>query len=187
MIPVRPTDMAGCFEIHPKVHRDARGLLAKTFHATSFEALGMTTTWREIFYSTSVRGVIRGLHFQLPPADQVKMVTCVAGAVMDIVVDLRSGSPTFGGFHTCILDGSEISGIFVPVGLAHGFAVLSDEAVVAYAVSSEHDPERDAGIRWDSVPGLRWPIEVPKVSERDLALPTFQEFVSPFPFEAAVV
>lgn len=85
---------------------------------------------------------------------------------MDIGVDLRGGSPTFGGLHTCVLDGSEMSSLSVRVGFAHGFAVLSDEAVVAYAVGSEQDPERDAGIRWDSVLGLRWLIEKPEVSER---------------------
>jgi dTDP-4-dehydrorhamnose 3,5-epimerase len=178
----RPSRLPGCVELRPTIHRDSRGSFAKPFHASTFEALGLATGWKELFYSASGRGVVRGLHFQVPPAAQAKLVCCLAGEVLDVVVDVRAGSPTYGCFDTFLLNGKDMRAVFVPEGCAHGFAALTDGAVVAYAVTHEHDPEHDTGLRWDSVPGIPWPFAMPTVSERDAALPAFESFTSPFTY-----
>lgn len=182
---VRLSRLHGCLELRPAAHRDDRGSFAKTFHASTFASLGLETEWKEHFYSVSARGVVRGLHFQVPPAAHAKLVCCLAGEVLDVVVDVRAGSPTFGEFEAFHLTADDMSAVFVPEGAAHGFAALTDGAVVAYAVSREHDPACDTGLRWDSVSGIPWPFEAPIVSPRDAALPLFDGFASPFTFEAA--
>lgn len=182
---VRESVVPGCVEVLPAVHRDERGTFAKPFHASTFAALGMATEWKELFFSASARGVIRGLHFQVPPAAHAKLVCCVAGEAFDVVVDLRAGSPAYGGFATFHLRAEAMNAAFAPEGTAHGFAALTDGAVVAYAVSSEHAPACDTGLRWDSVPGIPWPFDTPTVSERDAALPRLDTFDTPFRYEAA--
>ncbi len=185
MIQVRSTVLSGCVELHPSVHHDERGTFVKLFQASSFEALGLAGDWKELFYSVTARGVVRGLHFQVPPADQTKLVSCLSGEVFDVVVDVRCGSPSYGGFHVSRLNGTDGTSVLVPSGFAHGFAALTDGAVVVYAVTSEHDPKHDNGLRWDSVPGIPWPFETPTVSARDAELPLFDRFVSPFNFREA--
>ena len=179
------TSIPGCVELRPAIHVDARGRFAKPFQASTFNALGLEAEWTELFFSVSGRGVIRGLHYQAPPSAHAKLVCCVAGEVFDVVVDLRAGSPAFGRFETFELSGDAMQAVFVPTGCAHGFAARTEGAVVAYAVSSEHDPGRDTGLRWDRVPRLRWPFEAPVVSDRDAALPRFGELDTPFVYEAA--
>lgn len=179
MIDVRQTRLDGCLELQPIVHRDRRGSFVKPYMHSEFESLGLSTTWRERFYSRSVRGVIRGLHLQEPPAAQDKLVHCVVGSVFDVVVDLRAGSPTFGEFEVFTLDDERWNAVYVPAGCAHGFATVSADAVVAYTVSTEHDPACDTGLRWDSIP-IPWPVDQPLVSERDAGLPRFADYVTPF-------
>jgi dTDP-4-dehydrorhamnose 3,5-epimerase len=176
---VVPTPLAGCVRVIPRVVPDDRGMFVKTFQASAFAALGLGGDWREIYYSQSRRGVVRGLHFQLPPSDHDKLVYCVAGRVFDVAVDLRKGSPTYGRHASVEMDSTSWEMLYLPSGFAHGFASLTDDAVMAYVVGSEHDPERDAGIRWDSA-GIPWPVDNPVVSARDQALPPLAEFDSPF-------
>lgn len=173
------TGLPGCIEIRPGVFRDARGLFAKTFHAPSYESHGLPMTFAEVFHSASRRGVIRGLHFQVPPHEHGKLVYCVHGEVFDAVVDLRAGSPTFGQYRSFQLSADNARAVFIPPGLAHGFCALTDEAVVVYHVTSVHSPAHDAGILWDSV-GLPWPVQAPVVSQRDQAFPSLAEFKTPF-------
>ncbi|MCU1492519.1 MAG: dTDP-4-dehydrorhamnose 3,5-epimerase [Acidimicrobiaceae bacterium] len=168
--------------LRPVVHADDRGSFVKTFHAGWFADAGIPAEWPERFYSRSHRGVVRGLHFQTPPSSHAKLVYCVHGAVLDVVVDLRVGSPTFGEFELLPLDDDTWTIAFVPEGLAHGFAALTDDAVMAYATGTVHVPQSDTGIRWDSVP-IPWPFDAPTVSARDEALPTFAEFASPFVYD----
>lgn len=176
---VEPTALDGCLRVVPRVAEDDRGTFAKTFQVSVFERLGLNTDWRETYYSRSHRGVIRGLHFQLPPSDHDKLVACVRGRVLDVAVDLRRDSPTFGR-HACVeLDDQSWEMLYLPRGFAHGFASLTDDSVMAYTVGSEYDPERDTGIRWDSA-GIAWPFDSPVVSDRDARLPTLDEFESPF-------
>lgn len=178
---VKESRIPGLLQLFPAVHADDRGVFVKTFQSSALENLGVSSRWLEQFFSSSNRGVIRGLHFQLPPADHDKLVYCVQGVAFDVVVDLRVGSPTYGETESFSLDGTSWSGLFVPKGLAHGFAALDDATIMAYATSSEYDASKDAGIRWDSV-GVEWPIANPIVSERDDAFPAFEEFASPFSF-----
>ena len=172
----------GCFEIIPNIHRDGRGSFVKTFHAPTFEKLGLCTDFVEEYYSVSHRGVIRGMHFQLPPHDHVKVVYCTSGTVMDVAVDLRKGSPAYGEHLVFELSAKKANMVYLPKGVAHGFCALSKSATMVYKVSTVYAPDSDSGIRWDSM-GVDWPIENPIVSDRDSSFPALAEFDSPFVFD----
>jgi dTDP-4-dehydrorhamnose 3,5-epimerase len=176
---VEPTSIPGVVTIHPIVRGDERGSFVKTFQRTQFAALGLETMFDEHFFSVSRKGVIRGMHFQEPPAAHAKVVFCVAGSVLDVVVDLRTSSPTYQQHTSIELDDEQWTMLHVPIGCAHGFATLSDHATMAYLTTTEHSPSVDAGIRWDSF-GFDWPGGNPIVSERDRGLPTMQSYRSPF-------
>jgi dTDP-4-dehydrorhamnose 3,5-epimerase len=173
------TALPGCRELRFSPHRDARGSFQKFFRADQFQALGLRADWREEFVSVSNAGVIRGMHFQVPPAQHAKLVVCLAGRVLDVVVDLRRGSPTQGRCAAVELSAARANGLFVPEGFAHGFLSLEDGSTLLYKVSAEHAPACDQGIRWDSF-GFDWPIAAPLVSPRDAALPPLASFQSPF-------
>ena len=173
------TSLPGCYEIQPRVLSDARGFFVKTFHQEVFAERGLATDFAEVYYSMSHRRVLRGLHFQLPPHDHAKLVYCVTGQVLDVIVDLRAGSPTFGQFACFELSAERANLVYLPVGLAHGFYTLSESALMMYQVTTVYAPEHDAGIRWDSV-GIPWPDPAPVLSERDQGFPALAEWVSPF-------
>lgn len=176
-----PTPIAGCYELRPRVLADARGAFVKTFHQAWFDEMGLRTDWAEQYYSVSKKGVLRGLHFQLPPHDHAKLVYCTAGEVMDVAVDLRKGSPTFGQ-HACIqLSAAKGNMIYLASGLAHGFYILSDSATLVYNVTSAYAPDHDSGIRWNSA-GIPWPDQNPQLSERDQGFVALEAFDSPFQF-----
>lgn len=175
------TTIPGCFELQPDVWRDHRGTFVKHFHEEQFRALGLETNFVEEFFTRSSAGVLRGLHFMAPPFDQVKMVTCVSGRVLDAAVDLRRGSPTFGKYVVRELDDERCNILYMDKGIAHGFYVLSGDAILHYQVSTMHSPRHDCGIRWNSV-GIPWPVAEPIVSNRDAALPAFDVFESPFEY-----
>jgi dTDP-4-dehydrorhamnose 3,5-epimerase len=174
-----PTSLAGCFEIRPFLVQDARGTFAKTFHAERFAMAGLPVEWREEFYSRSRKGVIRGMHFQTPPHDHEKLVYCVHGRALDVVVDLRRSSPTFGHYVAVELNADRACGLMIPKGMAHGFLALTDEVLMAYKATTIHAPMNDHGIRWNSF-GLDWGIDRPIVSARDSVHPAFKDFDSPF-------
>ena len=176
--------MPGCMEVHAPVFGDHRGVFAKLYQEAIFREAGMETTFPEWACSRSTKGVVRGLHFQVPPMAQDKLVYCVSGEVLDVAVDLRKGSPTYGRFETFLLDDRDFHAVFVPKGFAHGFAALSDVAVVTYLMSAEYSPEHDAGIRWDSLP-IPWPVTDPILSEKDADQVAFDDFDSPFSYEPA--
>ncbi len=177
MIGVDRSIIPGVLRLVPEVYTDVRGILVKNYQEEWFTELDVPTVWPERFYTRSHKRVIRGLHLQEPPSEHDKLVYCANGAAFDVVVDLRIGSPTFGEFDTVQLDGESLMSIFIPKGVAHGFASLSDGTVMVYATSTLHDPGRDGGIRWDSVP-VPWPFEHPIVSPRDEALPAFANYES---------
>lgn len=166
---LRETALPGCMLLRPRVHRDARGMLVKTFHRADFSALGLPTSWAEDFFSLSGPAVLRGLHFQRPPHAHSKLVTCVRGRVLDVLVDLRLGSPAYGHHETLVLDSAEPAALLVAAGVAHGFQVLGEEALMAYKTTTAHVPESDDGILWSSC-GIEWPLE-PSLSSRDAAFP----------------
>ncbi|MCZ2827145.1 MULTISPECIES: dTDP-4-dehydrorhamnose 3,5-epimerase [unclassified Modestobacter] len=176
---LRETRLPDCLTLHPVVRPDERGAFVKTFLASAFAEAGLPTHFPEQFYSRSTRGVVRGLHFQTPPAPQAKVVHCVAGEVLDVVVDLRAGSRTYGEHVTVRLSSAEWNGVYVPVGFAHGFAALSAEATVAYLATAEYQAGTDGGVHWDSA-GIRWPFDAPVVSARDAGLPALADFRTPF-------
>ncbi len=151
----------------------------KTFHAEQFAKAGLTVEWREEFYSSSHKGVIRGMHFQTPPHDHEKLVYCIQGRVLDVVVDLRRALPTFGRYAAVELDAAHGHGLMIPKGMAHGFLALTDDVIMAYKVATAHKPTHDSGILWNSF-GLDWGIETPIVSSRDRAHPALCDFDTPF-------
>jgi dTDP-4-dehydrorhamnose 3,5-epimerase len=179
MIQIRPTAIPGCLELLPEVKPDARGRFFKTFHSDVFASHGLETKFLEEYFSWSKAGVIRGMHFQTPPHEHTKIVSCLIGSVMDVVVDLRKGSPTFGKAIQLILSAKQANMLYIPSGLAHGFGVLEGEALMHYKVSNLYAPQHDAGIRWDSL-GIAWGIKNPIMSERDQSLERLETFQSPF-------
>lgn len=176
---VQHSSIAGCLILRAPVRRDERGYFVKVFHEPTFRELGLETDYREDYYSDSARNVIRGLHFQVPPMEHTKLVSCIRGKIVDVVVDLRRGAQTYGHFEMFELVDGDGKVLYLEPGLAHGFCSLADHSVLAYKVSSAYSPDHDAGVRWDSV-GIPWPTNSPILSERDRAFPAFAEFKSPF-------
>lgn len=176
------TEIPGAFIIEPDVHRDPRGFFVETARAEWFRDLGITHEWVQDNHSRSTRGVLRGLHFQTRPG-QAKLVRCARGAILDVIVDLRRGSPTYGRSVAVELDDQTARLLYVPIGLAHGFVVLSDEADVIYRCSAYFDPHTEAGIAWDDPDvDAPWPdIEV-TVSARDQSAPRLSEVADGLPF-----
>ena len=175
--------LPGAWEVLPVVRGDARGRFVKTFHSDAFREKGLATDYREQYYSVSQRGVLRGMHFQTPPHDHAKLVTCLSGRVLDAALDLRKGSPTYGRHHLLELDAERANMAYLPSGLAHGFLVLSEAALVLYNVTSVYAPESDTGVRWDSA-GIDWPLGEPVLSPRDRELPSLSQFQSPFSYQS---
>ena len=173
------TPLEGCFELLPIIRGDNRGSFVKTFHADTFAELGLVTDFKEEFYSTSIKNVLRGMHFQTPPADHVKLVHCMEGAVKDILVDLRKNSATFGKHATCILEGGKGNLMYLPKGFAHGFLTLSERAIIVCKTTTVYSPENDKGILWSSC-GINWLCDAPILSDKDMNLPPVAEFDSPF-------
>ena len=182
MFTLKPSKLAGCYELQPKAFEDPRGRFVKVFHEPTFAAQGLCTSFVEEYYSVSYKNVVRGMHFQLPPNDLIKMVYCVEGEVLDAVVDLRKGSPTFDHFDLFKLSAAKANSLYIPKGMAHGFCVQSERAIIVYKVNAVYSPEHDAGVSWNSI-GIPWPVTAPVLSARDAAFPRLDEFKSPFFYE----
>lgn len=174
-----PINMAGVRLFEPRVFRDTRGDFVKTYHADAYAMLGIRFTLAEEFYSVSKKHVLRGMHFQLPPHDHAKIVYCVAGRVLDVLLDLRKGSPTFGNCVGIEMGVGDHRILYIPPGLAHGFLSLEDQSLMIYQTSAVHAPSHDVGIHWDSF-GFKWPVQHPIVSVRDAAFQPLAGFASPF-------
>ena len=181
---LKETKIPGCYEIEPLIFRDERGSFIKTFHQNVFSENDLVNNFAEEYYSVSYKNVLRGLHFQTPPMDHTKVVYCVSGEVMDVVVDLRKGSPTYGEFETFNLNSTIGNIIYIPAGLAHGFYVLSDIAILMYKVTTIYSPNNDSGILWDSA-GITWPTFNPLVSKRDSEFVPLLKFDTPFIYKKA--
>jgi len=178
----RELPLTGCFEIIPNLFRDERGSFVKTFHCEMFRGQGLETEWREEYYSLSRKGVLRGMHFQTPPHDHNKLVYCTAGSVLDVVVDLRRDSATFGRHAMIELNADSATMLYIPKGFAHGFYTLSDNAAMMYKVSSVYAPAHDVGILWNSLE-IPWPETNPVLSARDAGFPPFSAFdIQTFPY-----
>jgi dTDP-4-dehydrorhamnose 3,5-epimerase len=175
------TRIPGCFELVPMVRNDKRGAFIKTYNVREYEELGLRITVAEEYYSRSCRGVIRGMHFQTPPHGHVKTVTCIAGRAIDVVLDLRKGSPTYGLHESFRLNADSPVVLWIPEGCAHGFGSLEDGTVLEYRTSSVQSPAHEKGIHFGSF-GFDWPVDSPILSDRDSGLPALAEFDSPFDF-----
>ena len=175
------TKIPDCFELQPQIFEDERGRFVKTFHADYFRRNNLNCNFSEEYYTVSRQHVLRGLHFQIPPHEHARLVYCIQGSVFDAVVDLRKNSPTYGKYETFELDAEKANMLYIPPGLAHGFYVLSEKAIVSYKVSTVYYSEHDTGIHWDSVK-IPWPDKNPIVSKRDQGFQKFDDFKIPFYF-----
>jgi len=173
------TALAGCFEVTFFHAADHRGSFTKPFHAPTLREAGLVDQFEESFYSINQAGVIRGMHFQLPPSDHAKLVYCNTGKLIDVIVDLRKSSPTFGKSIQIELTGNAPKGVYIPTGMAHGFETLEDHTMMTYLTSTAHDPTADAGILYNST-DHEWITDKPILSPRDESFPTLNTFESPF-------
>jgi len=166
---------------------DPRGWFSETFHERRLSEAGITCHFVQDNRSHSKRaGTLRGLHFQLPPAAQAKLVGVLRGRILDIAVDIRNGSPTYGNYVSAELSANNGGQLYLPVGFAHGFCTLEDDVEVMYKVSDYYAPLLDAGVRWDDVDiGVSWPFASSDimVSEKDARLPALKDFRSPLAYD----
>ena len=173
------TPIPGLLLLQAVPFQDIRGGFQKPFNETFFRENGLAADFKEFYYSVNRKDVIRGMHFQTPPCDHEKLVYVSKGRILDVVVDIRKSSPTFGNYFETELNDREGCYLYIPKGLAHGFCALEEGSVVHYAQTSCYDPEHDAGISFRSF-GYTWPVSDPIVSERDRSFPDWQSFNSPF-------
>jgi len=163
---------------------DGRGFFSESYKLSVFRENGIPDAFVQDNHSRSVRGTLRGLHFQQEPRAQAKLVMVARGEIFDVGVDLRRGSPTYAQWVGATLSAENHCKLYIPCGFAHGFCVLSDEADVLYKVSAEYDPELDAGVAWDDPQiGVDWPIEEPLLSPKDLGLPSLESALHNFEYE----
>ena len=173
----------GIVVIEPTVLSDKRGYFLESFNKNQFEKAIGKVSFVQDNESRSSKGVLRGLHYQKPPFAQAKLVRCIEGEILDIAVDIRKDSPTYGLYHSAVLTGENKKQLFVPRGFAHGFVVLSDSAVFAYKVDNTYAPDYEAGIKWnDKELGVEWGLKESEIfiSNKDEQLPLFSKFISPF-------
>jgi dTDP-4-dehydrorhamnose 3,5-epimerase len=176
------TKLDGLILIEPQVHGDSRGFFLETYALAEWKALGVDADFVQQNHSRSAHGTLRGLHFQTSPG-QAKLLRCARGRVLDVAVDLRKSSPTFGEWEGHVLDDEQGHQLYVPVGFAHGFVVLSEVADVCYQVSSLYDPETEKGIAWDDPEvGVDWQVAEPLLSERDKTAPQLSEIAADLPW-----
>jgi dTDP-4-dehydrorhamnose 3,5-epimerase len=179
----RETRLDGPVLLEPAAHADARGLFLETYREDALAGLGIDERFVQDNHSRSRRGVLRGLHFQVGEG-QAKLVRCARGAILDVVVDVRRGSPTFGQWEAHRLDDERHHQLYVPVGFAHGFCVTSDVADVIYKCSSYYAPDLERAIAHDDPElGIDWPALDLVVSERDSRAPRLAEIAAELPFE----
>ncbi len=176
MAELRSTPIAGLLEIFPRVFPDNRGYFFESFRQDWLQNQGITEDWVQDNQSFSQKGTVRGLHFQRAPFAQAKLVRVISGKVLDVVVDLRKDSPTFGRHFSTVLDTEKNNLFYVPVGFGHGFSVLED-AVFVYKCSNYYHKDSEGGVIWnDPKLGIDWGVEEPIISEKDKIWPTLEEF-----------
>jgi dTDP-4-dehydrorhamnose 3,5-epimerase len=174
---VRETFIEGLVEIYARIFRDERGFFLETYNKEAFESAGIKTVFIQDNQSYSTKGVLRGLHFQKAPFAQAKLVSVLSGKVLDVAVDLRKNSPTFGKHVTVMLEAEKRNMLLVPEGFAHGFVALED-SVFSYKCSNVYHKESEAGIIWnDKDLNINWGFDNPLVSEKDIVLPAFKNLV----------
>lgn len=170
------TPLPGVVIIEPVVHQDARGFFLETYHADRYRAAGIGATFVQANQSRSVRNTLRGLHWQTGAHPQAKLVRAIVGHIFDVAVDVRPDSPTFGNWYGVHMRADNFRQLFIPVGFAHGFCVLSDVAEIEYQCSDVYDKASERGLLWND-PDLRiaWPVSEPLLSERDRHHPSLRD------------
>ncbi len=176
------TKFKGLFVLKPRVFKDDRGYFFESFNRKKFADLtGVTTNFVQDNQSLSQKGVLRGMHFQKPPHAQAKLVRVITGAVLDVVVDIRQNSPTYGAHYAIELSDQNHHQLYIPEGFAHGFLTLSDHTIFSYKCSDYYHPETEGALLWnDPKLNINWGTENPLVSEKDRNAAIFDSFQSPF-------
>lgn len=173
--------LPGLYVIQPKVFADARGHFFESYRHDVFQQLCPGVEFVQDNQSLSNKGILRGLHFQKPPHAQDKLVRVVAGAVLDVALDIRKSSPTYGQSFSIELSASNFMMLLIPKGFAHGFLTLEDQTIFQYKCSDYYHPQSEGGILWKSEgAGIKWGVDEPLLSEKDKIHPEFKNFISPF-------
>jgi dTDP-4-dehydrorhamnose 3,5-epimerase len=175
---IKETPIEGVLELRPKVWADTRGYFFESFRKDILEKAGIRDNWLQENQSFSKKNTVRGLHFQRSDFAQAKLVRVISGRVLDVVVDLRGNSKTFGSVYTIELNAETHNMLYIPTGFAHGFSVLED-TVFSYKCSNYYNKESEGGLLWsDKDLSIDWKVNAPILSERDETWPTFKEFIS---------
>lgn len=185
-MPFEKTEIPGLLVFEPVVHSDDRGLFFESYNEKVFREAGIEGKWVQDNQSVSAYGVIRGLHYQLPPFAQAKLIRVLKGKILDVVVDIRKGSPTYGKVFSKKLSAKNKRQLFIPAGMAHGFSVLSEKAEVLYKCDNFYNKDAEGGILYnDPALSIDWQVPVDKqiVSPKDAALPVFDHAINTFVFE----
>jgi dTDP-4-dehydrorhamnose 3,5-epimerase len=178
---IQKTPIEGLLILTPSTFKDDRGIFFESYNKELFSSLGLDAEFVQDNQSVSHKGVLRGLHLQSPPFAQGKLVRVVSGSVLDVAVDLRKASPTFGKHFALNLDAENNSFFWIPEGFAHGFIALENNTIFQYKVTNYYDKGSEMSIRWnDPLLNISWGIESPTVSEKDKRSPLFEDFISPF-------
>ncbi|WP_457746018.1 dTDP-4-dehydrorhamnose 3,5-epimerase [Sulfurimonas sp.] len=173
------TEIEGLLILEPRVFEDSRGKFIKIFNDDFFQKSSLDITIKETYFSLSNKDVIRGMHFQTPPYEHVKIVYVPYGKIIDVVLDLRKDSPTYGKYYSLTLSDKNAKVLIIPKGMAHGFKSLEDNTNVTYMQTTGYAPENDEGILFDSF-GFDWQCSNPKISQRDLSFLALNDFKTPF-------
>ena len=178
---ITKTDIQGLIIIEPQIFKDSRGCFFESWNAKKFKQLGISEDFVQDNQSVSSKGVLRGLHFQNPPYAQAKLVRVIEGSVLDVAVDLRKNSPTYGKHVSVILSGQNNKSFFIPKGFAHGFLSLEDNTVFNYKCSDYYNKESEGSLLWnDEDLKIDWQIDNPLISEKDLQADFFKNFKTKF-------
>lgn len=178
---IEKLDIEGLLIIRPRIFQDERGYFFESFHRKKLKAQGLDAEFVQDNLSKSTKGVLRGLHFQNPPYAQGKLVQVIKGAVLDVVVDIRKNSSTYGQFYSIELNERNKLSFYIPEGFAHGFLTLEEETIFSYKCTNFYEPSAESSIKWnDPQLNIDWEIENPIVSEKDSQAPSFNTLNSPF-------
>jgi len=173
------TSIEGLLLLSNSIFVDQRGSFKKVLSKENFDVLSLESNFAELYYSINKKDVIRGMHFQMPPMDYIKMVYVISGKIIDVCLDLRHNSKTYCNYFSIMLSGNDSKYLYIPKGIAHGFAALEDNSIVSYAQTTGYSKNHDFGIRYDSF-DFDWLIENPIVSERDRSFPQLSDFNTMF-------
>lgn len=178
---IKSTPIEGLLIIEPQVFTDPRGYFYESYNKEKFVSAGINIEFVQDNQSLSQKGIVRGLHFQAPPFDQGKLVRVIQGAVLDVAVDIRKNSPTYGQNFSIELSAQNRTMFYIPPGFAHGFETLEDNTIFLYKCTDVYNKQSEGGLLWnDAELGIKWQSSDPLISEKDKILPLFKDLVSPF-------